>query len=204
MKPMWARMIYTMRNSRDMKQQDLADALGVSRSLVGAWERGEREPGLDAIDALADIFNVPPSAILGNRNSIVSNVRPLSDQNMARIPLIGSVAAGVPILADEQYDTYIDGPSKADYALRIDGDSMEPTYLNGDVVYIRKTDDVDDGKVAVVLVDDSATLKHCYHIKDGLNLISENPKYAPMIIKYGEYDTIRILGEVCGFTRMYR
>ena len=196
--------IKTMRNSRGWTQQQLADMVGCAASTIGMYEIDKREPDLDTIDALADSFNVPTSAILGESRNILSNVRPLSDQNMTRVPLIGSVAAGVPILAEEQYDTYIDGPSKADYALRIDGDSMEPTYLNGDVVYIRKTDDVDDGKVAVVLVDDSATLKHCYHIKDGLNLISENPKYAPMIIQYGEYDTIRILGEVCGFTRMYR
>lgn len=117
--------------------------------------------------------------------------------------MIGAVAAGEPILADESYDVYVDSPVKADYALRVQGDSMEPTYLDGDIVYIRVTPDVTDGTVAVVLIDDSACMKHVYHIPNGVQLVSDNPKYPPMIRIYPEYDVIRILGAVVGYTRMY-
>lgn len=134
-----------------------------------------------------------------------SNIKPISEIKPQRIRLIGEVAAGEPILAEEDYDAYIDvdTPIKADYALRVHGDSMEPLYLDGDVIYIRERPDVDDGQIAVVLVDDSATLKHVYHDKDGLTLVSENLKYAPMHKTFQEYDCIRILGIVVGYTRMY-
>lgn len=82
---------------------------------------------------------------------------------------------------------------------------MIPTYLPGDIVYIRAQPDIDyPGQVAVVLLDDEATVKHVYKQEDGLLLISDNPSYAPMHKLYSDYSTIRILGKVCGFTRMYK
>ncbi|HIT69207.1 MAG TPA: S24 family peptidase [Candidatus Aphodomonas merdavium] len=99
---------------------------------------------------------------------------------------------------------YVDAPEKADYALEIEGDSMEPDYLDGDTIYIRQQPDVYDGGVAVVLVDDSATLKRVYHLQDGLQLVSNNPKYPPMHVSFSEHSAIRILGIVVGYTRMYR
>ena len=138
------------------------------------------------------------------KRSLPDNIMPISSMGTHKVPLIGSVAAGQPILATESYDVYIDSPAKADYALRVEGDSMEPTYLDGDVVYIRQVDDVDDGTVAVVLVEDEACLKRVYHIKNGLSLVSENPKYPPMIRQIPVYDSIRILGVVVGYTRMYK
>ena len=82
---------------------------------------------------------------------------------------------------------------------------MVPTYLPGDIIYIRKQPDIDyQGQVAVVLLDDEATVKHVYKQQDGLLLISDNPAYAPMNKLYADYDTMQILGTVCGFTRMYK
>ena len=199
--------IRTMRLSRGMSQQALADELGVSRSTVGMYEQGSREPNLDTIEAIADVFNVPIAALVDSSEQrqirLPINVMPMSDIQPHRVPLIGSVAAGVPILAEESYDLYIDAPSKADYALRVEGDSMEPTYLNGDVIYIRQQPDVLDGQVGVVLTDDSATLKHIYHKQNGLLLISDNPKYPPMEMTFDDYSTIQILGIPCGYTRMF-
>lgn len=195
--------IKTMRMTRGWTQQELADKLRCGTSTIGMYETDKREPDLDTIEALADVFNTTISSILGEKANILSNIRPLSDQKMTKVPLIGEVAAGIPILAEQEYDVFIEGPSKADYALRVEGDSMSPTYLPGDVIYVRETPDVDNGRVGVVLVDDSATLKHIYHMKDGLTLVSDNPNYAPMMITFQEHDVIRILGEVCGYTRMY-
>ena len=110
-----------------------------------------------------------------------------------------------PILAEQDYEAFVsvDTAIRADYALTVRGDSMEPTYLDGDVIYIREQPDVDDGQIAVVLVDDHAALKHVYHEKNGLLLVSENPKYPPMHKSFEDYECIRILGVVAGFTRMY-
>ena len=194
--------IKTMRLSRKMTQADLAKAISQSPSSITMYETGRREPDFETLEAMADVFNVPLSAFL--QDSAPDGLIRISQLHRQRIPLIGSVAAGTPILATEHHDVFVDSPAEADYALRVQGDSMEPTYLDGDIVYIRQTDDVDDGTVGVVLCEDSATLKHIYHIDNGVQLVSDNPKYPPMIRTWPEYDTIRILGRVVGYTRMYK
>ena len=76
--------------------------------------------------------------------------------------------------------------------------------LDGDIVFIRKQDDVDDGQIAAVIIDDRATLKRVYNIPGGLQLLSENPKYPPMIFTYPDFDSIRILGRAVSFTSAVR
>ena len=121
-----------------------------------------------------------------------------------RIPLIGSIACGEPIFADEDMSASIavDHPVDCDFALRCRGDSMiGARILDGDVVFIRKQDVVDDGSIAAVLIDDDATLKRVYHLADGrVELRAENPKYAPIVIG-GENETrmCRIIGKAVGF-----
>ena len=107
-------------------------------------------------------------------------------------------------MAEESWDVFVDAPHKADFALKVAGDSMQPTFLCGDIVYIRQQEDVDDGSVAAVLIDDTAALKRVYHMQDGLQLVSDNHRYPPRIVGFDEYNTIRILGSVVGFTRIYR
>lgn len=121
-----------------------------------------------------------------------------------RIPMLGGIAAGEPILAEQQYDTYVEADVDVDcsYALRVDGDSMEPTVRFGDIVFIRQQEDVDDGQIAAVLIDDSATLKRIYHIPNGLQLLSDNAaKYPPRTVTFEDYDCIRILGLAVAFKR---
>ena len=126
----------------------------------------------------------------------------IADLAHHKIPLIGSVAGGEPIY-DEEIDLMIDGPTKASCAVRLVGHSMEPTYMDGDIIYIRTQPDVNDGQIAVVITDEEACLKRVYHIPNGLQLLSENPKFKPITATTDEYNTIRILGIPCGFTRMY-
>ena len=134
-----------------------------------------------------------------------TGVIPISQTSMKQVPVIGKVAAGEPILAQETHSVFIPSPDKADYALEIQGESMSPTYLPGDFIYIREQPTIDyQGQVAVVLLDDEATVKHVYVRDDGLLLISDNPTYEPMLKLFKDYSTIRILGKVCGFTRMYK
>lgn len=196
--------IKTMRLSREMTQAELAKAIGQSASSITMYETGRREPDFETMEALADVFNVPLTYLMFGSDKSTDGRRAASSTRYTPIPLISSVAAGEPILADESYDIYIDSPVKADYALTVKGDSMFPTYHDGDIVYIRQQDDVIDGTVAVVLIDDSACLKHVYKIKNGVQLVSDNPAYPPMIRTWPEYDVIRILGIVVGFTRMYK
>lgn len=160
---------------------------------------------------IAKVLNTTPAYLMGwtedptnpYADPLPTNITRISDMEPHKIPIIGDVAAGIPILAEQECDVYIYSPAKADFALRVDGDSMEPRYQYGDIVYIRQQDDVDDGQVGVVIMDDHAALKMIYHIPGGLNLVSLNARYPPMRVTFDEYDTIRILGIVCGYTRMY-
>lgn len=200
------------RKENKLTQKELADQIGAKHNSVSDWERGYAMPDPDTIVLICEALNVSSAYLLPSRRemssssvSLPTGLKRISEITPQHIRLIGEVAAGEPILAEEDYEAYIDvdTPIKADYALTVRGDSMEPTYLDGDVIYIRKRPDVDDGQIAVVLVDDSATLKHVYHDKDGVVLTSDNPKYPPMRKTFEDHDCIKILGIVVGYTRMY-
>lgn len=190
-----------------LSQEELAAKLGTSKQVISRYENGQRIPKITVAHEYAAILGCPLSALVGKNSeadNLPASIKPISEIRSCRVPLIGSVAAGQPILAEEDYETYVDAPSKADYALRVEGDSMEPGFLDGDIIYIKQQDDVNDGQIAVVLMDDTAALKHVYHIPNGLTLTSDNPKYSPMVMTYDKYDVIRILGIVVGYTRMFR
>lgn len=194
------------RKAKGVTQKELAAQIGAKHNSVSNWENDQNRPDSGMLERICGALDVAADFLLGRRGGgLPAEVIPVSRMKLQRIPLIGEIAAGEPILAEQDYETYaaVDLPIKADYALTVRGDSMEPTYLSGDVIYIREQPDVDDGQIAVVLVDDSATLKHVYHEKDGLLLVSENPRYPPMRKAFEDYDCIRILGVVVGFTRMY-
>ena len=152
-----------------------------------------------SLDDLFDILDNAP--IRPSKKSEIEFTNPATISHH-KIPLVGSVAGGEPIY-DEEVDLFIEGPTKATCAVKLKGQSMEPLYKDGDIIYIKEQPDVNNGEVAVVIMDDSASLKRVYHIQGGLQLLSENPKYAPIIATAEEYDSIRILGVPCGYTRMY-
>lgn len=212
-------IIQEYRREHDLSQRQFAEKCGsVTNGYISMLEN-ERNPAtgkpiipsLDKLKAIASAMQMPLQKLLDDADDLdvsieaaPSNLFRISAMKPHLVPLIGSVACGQPIIAQESYEVYVDSPSKADYALKVEGDSMEPQYLEGDIVYIRAQDDCDDGQVAVVLLDDSAALKHIYHVQNGLQLISNNPAYPPKTVTVPEYDTIRILGIPCGYTRMYK
>lgn len=190
-----------LRSGRGLTQQDVAAALNVSRSAVAMWERNEREPNLETLAALARLLDVPLSALVEREEApLPAGLRPVRAR---RIPLLGTIAAGEPIFAEEEHETYVDmdGSARADFALEVQGESMEPVYKDGDVVYIRRQDDVRDGQVAAVVVDDSATLKRVYHLPVGVQLMPLNPAFAPMLFTPENSDSVRILGLAVGYFR---
>ena len=209
-------LIREYRENNDLAQREFAAKAGISNAMISYIERNVNpstnkpmslsfETYLKIANAMGmditELFKTVDSAV----DILPANIQKISKIQMKTVPLIGSVAAGGPILATEEHSVVISAPDKADYALEIVGESMVPTYLPGDIIYIREQPTIDyDGQVAVVLLDDEATVKHIYPQKDGLLLISDNPAYAPMMKKYEDYSVIKILGKVCGFTRMYR
>lgn len=208
-------MIYNYRMEEGISQREFARRCGLSNAIISKIETGSsKKPvrqNIDTYEKIARVMGVDLTemfGILGDTayvNLLPENVMVISDLVMNKVPVIGKVAAGEPIHAEEEHSAIISAPMKADYALEIEGESMSPTYLPGDIIYIRKQPDIDfPGQVAVVILDDEATVKHVYKQPDGLLLISDNPSYAPMVKKFAEYGNVRILGKVCGFTRMYK
>lgn len=200
-----AENIKTMRMSRNMTQRDLAKALGVSSSTIAMYETARREPDIETMEALADTFNVPLSSITGNNKpTLPSGLILISDLHRHRIPVLGSMAAGEPVYDPEFPDVVVDGPLDADFALRVHGDSMQPGYLDGDLVFLRSVPDVPhNGSICAVSVDNEAALKHVFRYADHVLLTSDNQQYEPMQYSFAEHD-IRILGVPVGFLRMYK
>lgn len=212
-------MIKQYREEHSLSQREFAMQCGLSNVTIAAYEKSPINPktkkpykiAYETYYKLATVFGISIDDMfekLGDDavvSLLPSNIKLIKDMTAKKVPLIGKVAAGEPILASECYEMIVDAPGKADYALEVAGESMSPTYLPGDILYIREQQTIDyPGQIAVVLLDDEATVKHVYIKPDSLLLISDNPAYEPMLKKFSDYNTVRILGTVCGYTRMYK
>ncbi|MBQ4088727.1 MAG: helix-turn-helix domain-containing protein [Clostridia bacterium] len=193
--------IKRLRCEQGLTLEEVGRRTGVGKSTVRKWESGQiANMRRDKIALVAKALGVSPAYLMG----WTPEAAPADKRERAEgVPLIGAIAAGEPILAEESWDVFVDGPRNADYALRVAGDSMEPTFLDGDIVYIRRQADVDDGSIAAVLIDDTAALKRVYHVEDGLQLVSDNRKYPPRLVAADDHGVLRILGSVVGFTRLF-
>lgn len=190
--------IRLLRKEANMTQQELASKLFVSQQAVGKWERGEATPNPETIVAMSRIFGVSADTLLGE------SAPPLSTGG-TWVPVLGDVAAGIPIEAVEnivdyeEIDTAMASNGKY-YGLRIKGSSMEPRIREGDVVIVRQQEDADTGDTAVVLVNgESATVKRIKKEPDGgLWLLPNNPAYDPQHYSPAEVaeKPVRIIGKV--------
>ena len=204
-----------LRTSRDLSQMEFAKQIKMSKSSINMYERGEREPGLETLERIADYFNVDMDYLLGKSDvanrahlaftSIASNIIPMPE--MRKIPLIGSIACGAPILAEEHIEDYVDLPGhiRADFSLTCKGDSMiNARIFDGDIVYIRQQETVDNGEIAAVLIGTGATLKRVRLYDDHIVLEPENPMYKPLVYWNEDMNTVRILGKAVAFTSAVR
>ena len=202
------RLRYAMK-LRNKKQVDLVRMTGIGKASICTYLSGAYEPKQTNTYKLASALNVNPAWLMGQDVPMETDAAPvlphpdLLPVRKKRVRMLGKIAAGQPIYADEDRDTFItvDGDMECDFALRVSGDSMSPRLLDGDIVFFREQDDVNDGQIAAVIIDDSATLKHVYHIPNGVQLISENPKYPPMIFDAKNSSYARILGLAVGYYR---
>lgn len=191
--------IKEMRKSRKMTLKELGEHIGLSESNTKRYEDGQiKTVGIDIIKKIALALDVPASYLTGWED--IPQYQKLSNYVLIakkKIPLLGEIAAGQPIYADEHIEEFlpVDDEVKADFALKIKGDSMINAQINdGDIVFIRQQSDVDNGQIAAVLIDDSATLKRVYHMDGVIQLQAENPQYPPMIYSKNNCDECRILG----------
>ena len=186
----------------------IADAMGVAEATVQRWESGNiKSIRHEKISKLAEILMVSPSTLMGweQSESIPANLIPMPE--MRKIPLLGTIACGAPVFADEHMDGEVDIPSNihADFALRCKGDSMiNARIFDGDIVYIRKQDTVENGEIAAVLIDNEATLKRFKLYDDHISLEPENPMYKPLVFWNEEMNEVRIIGKAVAFTSSVR
>jgi repressor LexA len=199
-----------LRKEKGMTQAELASQLGISKSSINMYERGEREPGLEMMEAISDYFNVDMDYLYGR--SAAKCRDPLSFPNLSplpeteKLPLLGRIACGEPLLAVENVEDYVAVPSRfhADFVLECRGDSMIGAGIrDGDLVYISETPEVLDGEIAAVLIDDEATLKRVYYDREHneLALFAENPRFHTLRYVGEALNHIRILGRAVGLSR---
>lgn len=203
--------IKSQRLARDMTLEDVAKIVGVTRQTILKYENGiiSNIPS-DKIELLAQALHTSPAYLMGwedrapTHTSLPSNVVPL--QPMRKVPLVGQIACGVPILAEQNIEDYIDLPGHihADYALTCKGDSMVNAGIrDGDVVYIREQPEVETGQIAAVIVDEEeATLKRFYFDGSNIQLVAENPRIPPMVFPGSEMSRVRVLGLAVAYTHI--
>lgn len=194
-------------DSASGSDSEIGRKLGVSRQTISAWKNGSRSPRGPMIEHIASTLKVSVQWLMGfdvpkaENNLYHPDILPVTSR---RVPLIGAIACGEPILAQADIDTFavVGDAIECDFALRCKGDSMIGARIyDGDIVFIKKQDYVDDGSIAAVLLDDDATLKRVYHLADGrVELRAENSKYKSIIVG-GEDETriCRILGKAVAF-----
>ncbi len=192
-----SKRIQEILDKNNMKQSDLAEILKVSESTVGKWILMKSIPRMGIIQKLSDYFNIPKSYFLEESTTYHAKG--------TRIPVLGRVAAGIPIEAITDVDDWEEIPESMAktgeyFALRITGNSMEPRMLDGDVVIVKRQSDVDSGDVAVVLVNgNDATVKQISKSETGLTLIGWNlAAYTPRTYNKEECRElpVSILGKV--------
>ena len=195
----------TARKEKRLTQKELAAKINDAHNSISNWENDQNMPDPDTIQNLCWALDVQPNYFFSVDNALPSNISPLPA--MQKIPLIGALACGAPIMAEEHIEDYVDLPAhiRADFSLTCKGDSMiNARIFDGDIVYIRQQETVESGQIAAVLIDGEATLKRVRLFEDHIVLEPENPMYKPLSFWNEEMNTVRILGKAVAFTSAIR
>ena len=184
--------------------QALADKTHLSKSTLQRYETGNiGNLPLDKLKVLADALGCSPGYLMGwedDDDSIPPGFIPVPE--MKKVPLVGRIACGTPILAQENIEDYVDVPKDrhVDFCLTCAGDSMIDAGIDdGDTVYIRKQPDGENGEIAAVRIGDEATLKRVYKYPDCIVLEAENRAYAPLRYFKEDMNNVVIEGKAVGW-----
>lgn len=185
-----------LRQKSGKTQEEIAQILRnmevkADRSILARWENDIQKPTLPKLQALARIYNTTTDFILDGEE-------PENNSSSKSIPILGTIAAGQPLYAEQNIEDYLSVPRSwdVDFALMVKGDSMIDAHIkNGAVAFCRKQEDVNDGQIAVCIVDgDSATLKRVKRYGDILVLHPENTNYEDQVFQGKEKNLVRIIG----------
>lgn len=194
--------IRMLRKQKGLTQTELGEKLGVKTNAVSKWECGRVEDiPMSKVKAMSVLFDVTPSFLIDDEQ-LPSNATPLDVQSFHRIPILGRIAAGLPLYAEQNIEGYTltDLNGGAEYfALRVKGDSMNAARIQeGDVLIVRRQEEVENGEVAIVMVgDDDATVKRFYSTGNTVTLMpqSTNPKHQAQMYDLRK-TKIKVLGKV--------
>ena len=197
--------IRAARERLNMTQDELAKKLGYkSRSSINKIESGENDIPQSKVIDFAKALDVTVMDLLGPTaaDAVPPGFLPLPETE--RLPLVGQVACGTPILAEQNITEYVDVPKSAhaNFVLKCKGDSMAPRIQDGDLVYVRKQPMVENGELAAVRIDEEATLKRVYLAPGQMILQAENPAYAPMVYTGSQLEDVAIEGKIVGIWRV--
>lgn len=196
------RLIKQRRTELGLTLEQIGEIVGVGKSTVRKWENGDiANMRRDKIALLAKALKISPVTLITGEDidtkiDLPKNILPL--KKVRYVPVIGRIACGTPVLAEENIIDRILLPDhiKADFALQTFGDSMTGAQIDDqDYVYIRSQPEVENGEIAAVLIGEEATLKKVYREDDKLTLLPANPKHDPIMFVKSELKQVRIIGK---------
>lgn len=183
------------RKEKGLTLKELAEIVGVASSTILRYENGEiKKIKLPVIESIAKALGVDPAWLVLKSNN--PDIYIPKKEETSRIPLIGTIAAGTPILAEENIEDYfnIDTKIKADFALKVKGDSMIGAGIfPGDIVFIHQQCEIENGEIGAILIENEATLKKFYKEDGTIILQAENDNYKPLIYTNGN---VRVMGKL--------
>lgn len=199
---------------RRMTQAELAKRSGISKSSISRYIKGDWEGKQSAVYELAKALGVTEAWLMGYDVPMESDTAPAVPPGfeplpkMVKRPLVGSIACGEPITAEENIEDYVDVPEnvQCDFCLRCKGDSMIDAGIHdGDVVYIHITPQVENGQIAAVRIEGEATLKRVFWNEETqtLQLLAENRNFAPLVYTGPVLNTVHIEGRAVGYTHWF-
>ena len=178
----------------------LGEYLRLSNATISRYTTGDISPKIPTVQAIAEKYNINPAWLMGTEGA---EKYVGAKTGFKRIPIVGTIAAGQPILAQEYIEDYeyVSEHRNVDFCLRVKGDSMtNARILDGDLVYIRQQPDIESGEIAAVLIDkQDATLKRVYKLNGSIVLRAENPAYQDIIITKKDAKTVHIIGKAISF-----
>mgnify|MGYP002518213785 CR=1 FL=1 len=195
-----------LRKEKGLTQIELAEKAGIAVNSVRLYESGKITPKMDSVEKIAVALNTTVASLMGyeEKPTIPPGFMPMP--KMKKVPLIGSIACGTPITAEQNIKGRVDVPEdiRCDFALECHGDSMVDAGIHDkDVVYIRIQPEVENGEIAAVRIDGEATLKRVYYSPGALTLMPANPTYAPMIYTGPQLEEVHIEGKAVGYTHWF-
>lgn len=198
-----------LRIEKKLNMREASAFLNIPYTTYVNYEKGHREPNADMLTHIANMFGISVDYLIGRaperKNNdfniyTIPNIMPMPQ--MKKIPLLGTIACGEPILAEENIHEYVNMPEDMNgtFALKCQGDSMINAHIyNDDIVFIHQQPTVENGEVAAVLIDNEATLKRFYKYGDTVILKPENRDFEEIILEKEKINTVKILGKAIYF-----